>query len=166
MDNGSSRFAKFSKCKVAKLLDAEKSQETDETIVPIESTSQQSTEDDIDYRAEFMGNVLRKYGTNASTATIKIVREQMRLLYSSEQYTLSCFLMYFEQHGTKFKFAPKLKDMLDKPFDPVIQWMKDSLIPFGKQLLHWCDGENKQEQSLFSCNGKFSAYYSNFKLIN
>jgi hypothetical protein len=164
MDNGSSRFAKFSMRKAAKLLFEQKSQDKDEAIVPIESTSQQSTEADVDYRAEFMGNVLRKYGTNASAAAIKIVREKMRLLYSSEQNTLSCFLIYFEQHVTKFNFAEKFKYMLDTPYDPVIQWMKDSLIPFGKQLLSWCDGENAQEQSLHSCNGNF-LHSSNFQLI-
>ena len=80
----------------------------------------------------------------------------MRLLYSSEEETFSRFHLYFKKRD--IKFATKFKCMLDNEYDPVIEWMKNSLIPFGEQLLIWCDGDGGDtlEQSLYRCNGNLS----------
>jgi hypothetical protein len=132
MDNGSRRFAK---CYVKKIG---------------------AKPSEIDYKAEFMKLVLKKGHTNPSAAALNLVRDRMRLLYSSEQEIFSQFQIYFDENDTNF--ATQFKSMLEDECNSNIIWMKDSLIPFGKELLNWSagvlsDGDEALEESLYLCNG-------------
>ena len=106
---------------------------------------------DVDYEAEFIRSVLKKGRSNASTAALNCVRQHIVNLYSSEQETFAQLQIYLDKSDKTF--ATRLKCMFDNDCDPVIRWMKDSLIPFGKQLLNWCDNGDTLDKSLYYCNG-------------
>jgi hypothetical protein len=131
MDNGSSRYKK---CNDAK----------------IHSATQPLTEHAV---ASFEEIVLNKGDVIAPTAALNCVRNHMRLLYSSEQETFRQFQNYFENKDPIF--ASQFKIHSENEYDSVKKWMKNSLIPFGKELLDWCCGgsEAKLEEGLYFCNG-------------
>ena len=162
MDNGSSRFAKFKAAKIyseplqndaAVEPKSSNQQSTEADMNQTELITQQSTEDAVEYRSLFEEIVLNKGDTITPTAALNCVRESMQLMYSSEQETFRRFQSYF--HKKDHIFAAQFKNMLDNKNDPVIKWMKYSLVPFGKELLNWCgaDGESTLNQSLHLCNG-------------
>ena len=154
MDKGTSRYKKHRVKTTREISEVSPNENAD--VVMQNQQLQLSTEANIDYCAEFKAYVFKKGHTNASLAALNCVREQMRFLYSSEAETFCQFRNYFQEYD--IEFAMKYNDLLEND-SPVIQWMKDSLIPFGKQLLKWCDGGVTLEQSLYRCNGSFSVYY-------
>ena len=155
MDSGSTRFARYK-------IEKDKKEKGHDNV-QIESTNPQTTVSEIDYKAEFTKYVLKKGHTNPSTAALHCVREHMRSLYSTEQETFSHFQCYFNEYDTDF--ATRFQNMTNNNDDPDMKWMRDSLIPFGKELLNWCDGGDILEQSLYRCNGNFAVYDYKFEYI-
>jgi hypothetical protein len=174
MDNGSSRFAK---CKAAKnyseplqndaavKTELTTQQLTEADMNQTELITQQSNEDAVDYRSLFEEIVLNKGDRVPPIAALNCVRENMQLMYSSEQETFCRFQSYFDKKD--HIFAAQFKNMLDNKDDIVIKWMKDLLVPFGKELLNWCGGggEGTLNQSLHLCNGNIFVYDNSFEHI-
>jgi hypothetical protein len=154
-----------------------------DNVAQIQSSDQQTTASELEYykaqleyykaqveyyKAACKNSVLKKGHANPTTDELNFVRDHMRQFNSSEQEFFSMFQNYFDDNNPKF--ATKFKYMLNNGGDDLIEWMRDSLIPFGKQLLNWCDGgsDNTLDQSLYCCNGMvvFCKYLFFNKLSN
>jgi hypothetical protein len=115
---------------------------------------------DVNYEKEFFQYVLKKCGDQSSNLALKCVRQQMRLLYNTEEYTLSKFRDYFECRDPQYAlhFCNMLQNQTD---NSVIKWIKASLLPFGRQLLYWCDGGGADIE-VNRCNGKYKISFHLF----
>jgi hypothetical protein len=130
-------------------------------VAHIQSSNHQTTASNVEYdraqveyyQAAFKNSVLKKGHTKPTTDELNFVRDHMRQFNSSDQEFFAMFQTHFGTHNPQF--AIKFKCMLNDDSNEVIKWMKDSLIPFGKQLLSWCDGgiDKTLDQSLYCCNG-------------
>ena len=141
--------------------DVAQSGKKEDDVAQIQSSNQQTTASDVEYdraqvdyyQAAFKSSVLKKGHTKPTTDELNFVRDHMRQFNSSDQEFFAMFQTHFGTHNPQF--AIKFKCMLNDDSNEVIKWMKDSLIPFGKQLLSWCDGgrDKTLDQSLYCCNG-------------
>jgi hypothetical protein len=174
MDDGSKRFKKFHEAKMLgkssqkKEDDVAQSEKEDvaqsgkkDDVAQTQSSNHQTTASDVEcdraqveyYQAAFKNSVLKKGHANPTTDELNFVRDHMRQFNSSDQEFFAMFQTHFGTHNPQF--AIKFKYMLNDDCNEVIKWMKDCLIPFGKQLLSWCDGgrDKTLDQSLYCCNG-------------
>ncbi len=153
LDNGASRFAKYKKKQScpevpgAEHDDVAQQQpaisDVDNCTTQFEKCALEKALEDCrkaleDCRAQFKKCVLKKAHTKPTTDELNVIRDHMRQFISSEQEFFSMFQIYFDEFNPEF--ATKFKYMLNNDCDEIIKWMKDSLFPFGEQLVKWCDG--------------------------
>ncbi len=162
MDDGSRRFKKYKDASKISALSQTKVNDVDQTQSSNQPTAVSFVEnyrdEAEDYKAQFKKSVLKKSHTNPTANELNLVRDHMRQFNSSEHDFFSMFQNYFDEYNPKF--AVKFQYMLNTDGDEVIKWMKNSLLPFGKQLVDWCDGgrDKTLDQSLYCCNGNLSLH--------
>ncbi len=181
MDNASRRYKKFNDAKKCGKSTSFKNDDgaqiqsssllKDDDVIQDQSSNEQIASSDLEnyadykaqaeyykaqaeyYKAQFKNSVMKKGHANPTTDELNFVRDHMRQFNSSEHEFFSMLQNHLREHNAKF--ATRFNYMMNNDCDGIIDWIKDSLIPFGKQLLNWCDGvgDKSPDQNLYRCNG-------------